>query len=428
MRKGAPVRNRRPPCAGWPMTVHIARLLLAFLLPSLLAEPAMSDGKPKTNIVTRLPLPRLHAVSLTRLPGWAAADHEAALAAFRRSCKVIEEKGLIRPARFGGRRSDWLPVCRAARHVPPGRAAARRFFERHFLAVSPQASRRPAGLFTGYYEPEVEGCLKRTPECRWPVHARPDDLVRLSPAEARRLGLSFGRRLPDGTLRPYFTRREIDEGALDGRGLEIVWLKSLADRFFLQIQGSGRVRLEEGGVLRLAFAAKNGHPYVPVGRLLVERGEIPREAMSMQAIRRWLAAHPEKAQALLWENPSYVFFRVVKLPDPRLGAYGAQGVQLAPLVSLAIDWRFWPYGAPVWLETEVPGPGGRGSEPFRRLMVAQDTGSAIRGLIRGDIFFGFGEAAGERAGRMQAPGYMAVLLPRALARRLLRQGAPKGLR
>ena len=414
-----PLLARRLPArgAGRHRAVHITRLLLALLLLPLLAEAAMSASK--LNITQPQASLRLHRFSFADLPGWAAADHAAALAAFRRSCRVIEEKGLVKPSRFGGRREDWLPACRAARRVPPGRKAARLFFERHFLPVSPQATRRPAGLFTGYYEPEVEGCLKPTPECRWPVHARPDDLVRLTPAEQRRLGLAFGRRTKEG-VKPYFTRREIDEGALDGRGLEIVWLKSLADRFFLQIQGSGRVRLQEGGVLRLAFAAKNGRPYVPVGRVLVERGEIPREEMSMQAIRRWLAEHPDEAQALLWENPSYVFFRVVELPDPRLGAYGAQGVQLAPLVSLAIDWRFWPYGAPVWLETKVPTARGEGHEPFRRLMVAQDTGTAIRGAVRGDIFFGFGEEAAARAGRMQAKGFMAVLLPRPLARRLTR--------
>ncbi|HHN72951.1 MAG TPA: transglycosylase [Thermopetrobacter sp.] len=361
--------------------------------------------------------PPLRLLSFADLPGWRDADHAAALAAFRRSCEVILDRGLVRPARFGGRALDWRGVCLAARGVPPGRRAARRFFERHFLPVSPTPTRRAAGLFTGYYEAEAEGCLRREGDCRWPLHALPDDLVRFTPAERRATGLDYGRRTPAGP-RPYFSRREIDEGALDGRGLEIVWLTSLADRFFIQIQGSGRVRLREGGVLRLAFAGKNGRRYVPVGRLLVERGEISREEMSMQAIRRWLAAHPDRARDLLWENPSYVFFRVVRLPDPRLGAFGAHGVQLAPLVSLAVDWRHWPYGAPVWLDTRVPRPDGRGEEPFRRLMVAQDTGSAIRGVVRGDIYFGFGEEAAARAGRMRAPGFMAVLLPRALARRL----------
>ncbi len=411
-----PVPHGRKGTGRYPI-VHIMLLWLAFFLPTLLAEAAMSAST--LNITPRPIALRLHRIAFADLPGWAEADHTAALAAFRRSCQVIEQKGLVKPSRFGGRREDWLPACRAARKVPPGKRAARLFFEEHFLPVSPQPTRRPAGLFTGYYEPEVEGCLKPSPDCPWPVHARPDDLVRLTPAEQRRLGLVFGRRTKEG-VKPYFTRREIDEGALDGRGLEIVWLKSLADRFFLQIQGSGRVRLKEGGVLRLAYAGKNGRPYVPVGRVLVERGEIAREEMSMQAIRRWLAEHPDQAQALLWENPSYVFFRVVALPDPRLGAYGAQGVQLAPLVSLAIDWRFWPYGAPVWLETTVPAATGRGDVPFRRLMVAQDTGTAIRGVVRGDIFFGFGKAAAARAGRMQARGFMAVLLPRALARRLAR--------
>jgi membrane-bound lytic murein transglycosylase A len=386
-------------------------LSVLFFLP----ENVMSADQRKS-VVSR---PRLHLLSYRMLPGWRDADHVAALAAFRRSCRVIEDKGLLRPSLFGGSREDWMPACRAARRVPPGQAAARSFFERFFLPVSPLAGRRPAGLFTGYYEPEVEGCLRPDAHCRHPLHARPSDLVRFTPAERRATGLEFGRRTPQGP-RPYFTRREIEQGALAGRGLEIVWLRSPVDRFFLQIQGSGRVRLKEGGILRLAFAAKNGHPYVPIGRLLVARGEMSRDEVSMQAIRRWLKDNPDKARELLWENPSYVFFRVVDLPDPRLGAFGAQGVQLAPRVSLAVDWRYWPYGAPVWLETMVPDPRGRKRRRFRRLLVAQDTGTAIRGVLRGDVFFGFGEQAGEIAGRMQEPGFMAVLLPRALARRLAR--------
>ncbi len=363
----------------------------------------------------------LRIVSFSALPGWRQADARAALAAFQRSCVAMGRPDYYwRKARLGGGWADWRDVCARALKLKGADAlAARAFFERHFLAVTPLRTRKPAGLFTGYYEPEVEGSLKRHGPYRYPLHGRPADLVRLQPADARRLGVAFGRHVK-GRAQAYFTRKEIEQGALDGRGLEIVWLKSPVDRFFMQIQGSGRVRLKEGGVLRLAFAGKTGHPFTPVGRLLLERGEISRKELSMQAIRRWMAQHPKKARELMWENKSYVFFRVVKLPDARLGAYGAQGVQLAPMVSLAVDYRFWPYGAPVWLETFVPGHGGRGQERLRRLMVAQDTGTAIRGMVRGDIYFGFGDEAGERAGRMAAPGFMAVLLPRRLARRVAR--------
>ncbi len=395
------------------MFTGILAFVLALLPPFAAQTAAMST---KANV-------RLHLLRFSDLPGWGDADHAAALAAFKRSCQAIRSGKRKERARFAPPRHLWLNICAEADRVAGNTRAARLFFERHFLPVTPLSSRRPAGLFTGYYEPEVEGSLTRHGPYQYPLLARPDDLVRFTPRQARLAGTPFGR-IVHGRPVPYFTRREIEEGALSGRGLEIVWLKSLADAFFVQIQGSARVRLVEGGVIRLAFAGKSGRPYTPVGRVLVERGEIPREEMSMQAIRRWLAAHPDKARALLWENESYVFFRRIDLPDPRLGAYGAQGVQLAPFVSLAVDNRFWPYGAPVWLETRIPDPGALAkgkTRPFRRLMIAQDTGSAIRGIVRGDIFFGFGEKAAALAGRMNAPGFMAVLLPRAHARRLTRR-------
>ncbi len=362
----------------------------------------------------------LRLLRFSDLPGWQQADHRAALAAFRRSCRAMLRPDYHwRRARFGGRPQDWRAVCEAALKLPENtsRKAARAFFEGHFLPVTPIAGRRPTGLFTGYYEPEVQGSRRRHGPYQTPLHARPDDLVRLKPRDAARLGLSFGRYVR-GRARPYFTREQIERGALNGRGLEIVWLKSPVDRFFMQVQGSGRVRLEDGGVLRLAFAGKTGHPFTAIGKVLIERGEIPREQISMQTIRAWLREHPEQARDLMWRNRSYVFFRPVDLPDPNLGAYGAQGVQLTPMTSLAVDYRFWPYGAPVWLQTRIPRKDG-GETPMRRLMVAQDTGTAIRGLVRGDVFFGFGDTAGALAGRMKAPGFMAVLLPRPLARRMV---------
>ena len=389
---------------------RVLRMVAAPLVAALLA----GDGMAK-------PSNRLRAVPFPALPGWQQADHAQALAAFRRSCRAMLKPDYHwRKARFGGRPADWRAVCIAALKLPEkaSRKKARAFFEKHFQPVSPLPTRRPAGIFTGYYEPEVEGSLKRHGPYQVPLHGRPKDLVRLPERDAKRLGVGYGR-MVKGRARPYFTRKEIETGALDGRGLEIVWLKSPVDRFFMQIQGSGRVRLDDGRVLRLAFAGKTGHPFTPVGRLLMERGVIPREKLSMQSIRAWMAKYPEQARKLMWENKSYVFFRIVDLPDPRLGAYGAQGVQLTPLVSLAVDYRYWPYGAPIWLETMAPKPGG-GQRRFRRLMVAQDTGTAIRGIVRGDVFFGFGDAAGALAGRMKAPGYIAVLLPKPLAWRLTR--------
>ncbi len=359
----------------------------------------------------------LRVLEFSALPGWEGADHRAALAAFRRSCREMMRRPWRRRARFGGARRDWVMPCLGATRAGEGERAARRFFERYFTPVTVQSGAAPSGLFTGYFEPEVEGSLRKSAAFPWPLHSRPDDLVRFTPAEERATGLRYGRRV-GGAPAPYYTREEIEKGALDGRGLEIVWLKSVVDRFFLQVQGSGRVLLKEGGVLRLTYDGKTGLPFTGIGRRMLERGLIPRSALSMQGIRAWLEAHPEKAREILWLNKSYVFFRPVRLPEPGLGAYGAQGVQLAPLTSLAVDYRFWPYGAPVWLDTRAPGPRGRGFAAFRRLMIAQDTGSAIRGVVRGDIYFGFGPGAGARAGRMHAKGRMAVLLPRRLARRL----------
>lgn len=215
----------------------------------------------------------------------------------------------------------------------------------------------------------------------------------------------------DGKQAPYLTRRDIEEGALEGQGLEIVWLRDWADAFFIQVQGSGRVRLAEGGMLRLSYAAKSGHPYTGIGGLLVQRGVLSEEAMSMQAIRRWMSRNPRDARELMWENKSFVFFREIELEDPALGALGAQHVQLTPRRSLAIDRSLWMFGTPVWLDTHAPAEEGSRMVEFRHLLIAQDTGSAIRGLARGDVYWGFGAAAAALAGPMKSTGAMTVLLP-----------------
>jgi membrane-bound lytic murein transglycosylase A len=360
---------------------------------------------------------RLQPVSLQALEGWPGSAMAPALAAFQRSCREIlaEASGFRRPSRFGGEPADWHEVCGTALATPPD--AAQAFFESYFLAYRVVDPARPAGLFTGYFEPEYPG--SRTPSAAYPVpvYARPADLVVFDAQTEALTGLGYGR-MVDGAPRAYPSRRAIEAGALAGQGLEIAWMASAVDAFFMHVQGSARLRLPDGSLLRLAYAGKSGRPYTSIGRLLAERAILPRETVSMDTIRAWMAAHPHAARELMAENESFVFFREVPIGDSALGPPGGQLVGLSPGVSLAVDRRYWTYGTPMWLATTVPGDEAGGSRTFRRLMIAQDTGSAIRGAARGDIFFGSGAAAGGPAGRMQAPGELLVLLPRPLALRL----------
>ena len=362
--------------------------------------------------------PILELTNFDSISGWDAADHRAALETFRRSCAEIEATGhaFARKVAYGGTKRDWLAVCDRLKAASDARA----FFENTFTPLIVRDPSRPAGLFTGYYEPEAEGSRKPGGDYKVPVYARPADLVAFDARTAKRLGLAYGRTV-DGKPQGYFTRREIEEGALSDRGLELVWLKDWADAFFIQVQGSGRVRLPDGRLLRLGYAAKTGQPYTAIGGLLVERGVLAREDMSMQAIRAWMSRNPKDARELMWENKSFVFFREMKIDDQKLGPPGAQKVSLTPFHSLAVDRSLWMFGTPVWLDTQAPkGKTGK-LVPFRSLMVAQDTGTAIKGHARGDVFWGAGEEAALTAGHMKSAGLMIVLLPKALAKRLLQR-------
>lgn len=352
----------------------------------------------------------LTATGFDRLPGWSEDTHGAAVPALRRSCGRLEKLPAERSLGAGGiagRVADWLPVCAAAGGLEAGDAAARVFFETWFVPHLAAAADGSEGLFTGYFEAGLRG--SRTPHgpYRVPIHGRPDDLVTadLGGFRDRWKGQRISGRVVDGRLVPYPSRAEIAAGALDGRRLELLWVDDPVDAFFLHIQGSGRVVLDDGRVVRVGFAGRNGHPYVSIGRLLVERREIPGEAVSMQAIRRWIAAHPEQRTALLNANPSYIFFTVRQGDGP----IGAQGAVLTPGRSLAVDRRFVPLGVPLWLDTTDPLDPSR---PLRRLVVAQDTGAAVKGPVRGDLFWGHGAAAAERAGAMKQTGAYYLLIPR----------------
>ena len=357
----------------------------------------------------------MRAVSFSSLNGWNKDNKTASFAAFRRSCRVML-KARWRKTIYGGTKSDWRKPCTAALKSKSqiSAEAARRFFEKYF---SPIEIRSSSSMFTGYFEPELKGSRKRSKKNPVTIYRKPKDLVRLSKSKAKKLGMPFGRKTSSG-IKPYYTRKQIEQGALKGRGLELLWLDDWADAFFLHVQGSGRVRLDTGEVVRIGYAAKNGRPYTAIGKVLIDWNELERKKVTMQSIRAWLLLNPDRAHKLFQKNQSFIFFREVKVRDASLGPPGAQGVELAPGRSLAVDGKYHLYGTPMWLETKVPsGPNGK-LKTFNKLMVAQDTGSAIKGKVRGDIFFGSGGKAGELAGPMQSPGRMVVLLPKLLAARL----------
>jgi membrane-bound lytic murein transglycosylase A len=294
--------------------------------------------------------------------------------------------------------------------VPPGDAAARTFFENWFAPYAVSDSGTMDGLFTGYYEASLDGA--RTPSARYatPLHLRPGDLVTVDLGAFRDdlKGERIAGQVVGGKLTPYHDRAAISAGALDGKDLEVVWVDDPVDAFFLHIQGSGRVALDDGSEIRVGYAAQNGHAYTAVGRVLIAEGEVSREAMSMQVIRSWLAANPDRAQALMNQNRSYVFFASLDGDGP----LGAQGVALTPGRSLAVDRRFLPLSVPLWLDITAPAENAPGERTLRRLVIAQDTGGAIRGPVRGDLFWGHGEAAANIAGRMKGHGRYYLLLPR----------------
>jgi membrane-bound lytic murein transglycosylase A len=352
---------------------------------------------------------RLEPVSFRDLEGWPADDHAAALGAFRRTCEaVIAGRPALRPARDD---SDLRPACRAGLSVPA--RDARAFFERWFdpVRVLPPSG---SGFLTGYFEPEYEGALAPDATFATPLLGRPDDLVTLPQGEIRpglAPELQAARRRDDGSLEPYPDRAAIENGALGARARPIVWMRHPSEAFIIHVQGSARIRLPDGGVVRVAYAGRNGHPFTAIGRLLVERGEIPLPEMNLERLVGWLKANPGAARDLMRQNRSYIFFRRADELKPGDGPIGGAGVPLTAGRSLAVDRSLWSYGLPVWLSGELPRPDAA-PEPMARLMIAQDTGSAILGPARGDFYWGSGAQAGTRAGLTRQRVGFTVLLPR----------------
>jgi membrane-bound lytic murein transglycosylase A len=350
----------------------------------------------------------LQPVSFSQLPGWQNDNAQAALAAFQKSCAVMVKRGAaasVSPIAIGGTIGDWMQACNAS----TGSANAKQFFETYFNPYRMNTSNGDEGLFTGYYESMLQGSLTKTAIYNVPLYRRPSDLVMVELGDFRPAlkGQRIAGKVIDGKLKPYADRAAIDRGALAGQKLEVVWVNDADAAFFVQVQGSGRVQLTHGHVLHIGYDGQNGYPYTAIGRELIARGELTKDNVSLQTINAWLKSHPTQAQELREKNPSYVFFKVL---DEGNGPAGAQGVALTPEHSLAVDPKYIPYGAPVFLSATHP-LGGQ----IQHLLIAQDTGGAIIGPVRGDVFWGTGSQAEQAAGLMKSRGNAWILLPKTLS-------------
>jgi membrane-bound lytic murein transglycosylase A len=392
-----------PPVTPLPTVASLPTVTPAAVPVTSPATPEPSQPQTNTTPEPVKPIPAampwLKPAQWEHLPGWHDDDLTLAWPAFLQSCRGLKNN----PA--------WSGVCQAAMQQPPlpEGPAIRAFFEQQFQPWQISQSEGGAdGLVTGYYEPLLRGSRYATPKFRYPIYAAPEDLlvVDLSSLYPELKNLRLRGRLQGNKVVPYFSRAEIEAGAAPVRGKELAWVDDAVELFFLQIQGSGRVRLDNGDVIRVGYADQNGHPYRSIGKWLIDKGELTLDKASMQGIKEWGRRNPDRLPELLNANPSYVFFR--ELPNHLSGPLGALGVPLTAERSIAIDPRGTPLGAPVWLATSRP----NSSEGFNRLVMAQDTGGAIRGNVRADFFWGFGDEAGRQAGGMKQKGRMWVLLPR----------------
>ena len=396
---------------------------LALILPVLLFLNACETAAP---VVAEKPDPATLSLLLTPVgwgdvPGWDGDDLSGALVAMRLSCERILR--VPDPARaFGpdpafGTFADWQDPCR---NLPVDDGMMRGWIEHYFNPWHAVADGGDGakGLFTGYYEPMLRGAKVRAGEYQTPLRKRPDDLVMVELGDFRESlkGQRIAGRVVDGRLRPYESRADIVRGALpNDDALALVYVDDPVDAFFLHIQGSGRVALDNGDELRVGYAAQNGHVYYAVGRELIRRGELDKDSVSLQSIRAWMDQHPDAAQDLMNLNPSYIFFHELTGPGP----LGGENVALTPLRSIAVDRSKIAYGIPVWVDLDgVPGD----HPQMQRLMIAQDTGGAIRGPVRGDVFFGAGENAEHMAGHMKAHGQWWFMLPRTIQGKKESQG------
>ena len=378
-------------------------LLILFLALTACGE---EESPPKTEASMRL-VPAAFA----ELPGWADDDLQTFATAFGHTCarmmKASPEKplGTLEQA---GTYADWQPACREFNDLKDKTTEnLRDFLETNFTPYAVWLGKQNAGLFTGYYEASLSGSKTRQEPYIIPLYKRPDDLVMVDLGLFREelKGLRIAGRVKNGNLVPYETREQIVSGNWPHNDKVLVWVDDPVDAFYTEIQGSGIVGFADGSEMRIGYAGQNGHPYTAIGRELVARGALTKENVSMQSIRAWLAANPAQATEIMNTNKSYVFFTEIKGEGP----LGGEGIPLTPERSMAIDRSIFPYGLPFWLEAEDPLDQ---TKPIRRLMIGQDTGGAIRGAIRGDVFWGHGEEAEKQAGPMKSQGRYWVLLPK----------------
>lgn len=357
--------------------------------------------------------PSLKPVPFSSIKGWDKDDQAKALPAFKKSCEVFQKREGTYPLEIAGNVSDWIPICEKLDDLPKGDTkAARKFFETYFTAYQIREDGKSKAFFTGYYEPEIRGSYEQTSQFNVPVYKKPEDLIvveDLGIFNPALRGRRISGRIKDGKLVPYDSHEQILHGSLQNQGLELLWTDSHVDHFFAQVQGSTKVRMTDGTIKRIGYAGSNGHPYTSIGKFLVQKGAFTVEQASMQAIRKWFQENPDQVESILSENASFIFFRELESADED-GPEGTMGVSLTPRRSLAVDQKFTPLGIPVWIDFGHPVR----DKKSQRLVVAQDTGGAIKGPLRADMFWGSGAKATEYAGQMRSQGEMYILLPKHL--------------
>ncbi len=394
------------------MRNYTSTFLIALFFPFILAGCTNTSLPPSSSVATKdTPSAALSISpqSFSSLPNWGSDNFTDFAQAYQKSCNRILKRNSqsnFGPSAKFGKNQEWQIVCRRFKDIDKSNAIKiRQFFETNFIPYSAQAGNVSTGLFTGYYEASLKGSRQRGGVYQTPLRSRPDDLVMVDLGAFRDelKGQRIAGRVKGGKLKPYETHEQIINGGLPAaQDKPLVWVDSAVDAFFLQIQGSGIVALDDGSIMRVGYAGQNGHPYYAVGRELIKRGALTKENVSLQSIRDWMAENPDQAQDLMTTNKSYVFFTEVKGEGP----LGGEGIALTPERSLAIDRSIIPYSMPLWLDLENP--------KLSKLMVTQDTGGAIRGPVRGDYFWGYGTRAEEMAGGMKSQGRYWFLMPKNL--------------